>query len=34
MCILRDITFYYEEQRKKKKAQIEDYIKHFNKIKK
>jgi hypothetical protein len=34
MCILRDISIFYQEQRKKKKAQIEDYIKHFNKIKK
>jgi len=34
MCILRDISILYEEQRKKKKAQIDDYIKHFNKLKK
>lgn len=34
MCIIRDISHFYEEQRKKKRAQIDDYIKHFNKINK
>lgn len=34
MCVIRDIDFFYKEQRLKKKAQIDDYIKHFNKMKK
>lgn len=34
MCVLRDVTEFYYIQNTKKKAEIQDYIKHFNKIKK
>lgn len=34
MCVLRDIKEFYLKQKSKKKAEIEDYIKHFNKLKK
>lgn len=34
MCIIRDIKDYFYYQNSKKKAQIEDYIKHHNKEKK
>ena len=34
MCIIRDIKDYFYYQNSKKKAQIEDYIKHHNKAKK
>ena len=34
MCIIRDIKEYFYYQNSKKKAQIEDYIKHHNKAKK
>jgi hypothetical protein len=31
MCVIRDIAKFYHAQRLKKKAEIEDYIKHHNK---
>lgn len=34
MCVLRDVVEYYILQNTKKRSQIEDYIKHFNKLKK
>lgn len=34
MCIIRDVTEFYYSQINKKKAQIDDYIKHFNKLNK
>ena len=34
MCVTRDIAFFYKLEREKKKAQIDDHIKHFNKLKK
>jgi hypothetical protein len=34
MCVVRDVKEYYNDQISKKKSQIEDYIKHFNKLKK
>lgn len=34
MCIMRDVEEFYKLQTSKKKAQIDDYIKHFNKLKK
>lgn len=34
MCVMRDIKVYYYLQQKLKKAEIEDRIKHYNKVKK
>lgn len=34
MCVLRDVTEFYKNQTANKKAEIQDYIKHFNKTKK
>jgi hypothetical protein len=34
MCVMRDVAEYYKIETSKKKAEIEDYIKHFNKLKK
>jgi hypothetical protein len=31
MCVLRDVAEYYYSQISKKKSEIDDYIKHFNK---
>jgi len=34
MCIIRDVQEYFKLQNSRKKAEIEDYIKHHNKAKK
>jgi hypothetical protein len=34
MCVLRDVTELYYVENSKKKSEIEDYIKHFNKLNK
>lgn len=34
MCVLRDVKEFYNSQISKKKSEIQDYIKHYNKLKK
>lgn len=34
MCVIRDIKYLFEELKRTKQAEIQDYIKHHNKLKK